>query len=345
MAEENRIWAGHSTSESGFAISIGTMEDDPQRSKVAMYADGQWTVTPLDITVMSLTSAERQNGEGAVYVALGIDGDVIFFDRQPVRENIAGSGVQDDGSGLGSLLKIRNVDGNLIASGIQSQIYRRRAAGDWERLCDKDAQEDVGENNFSGLGLRPGDAFAACGYSGARRRVPTPEEQAELDKLENGPIKEYLQKSREYKRVTRSPGGCLYFRRDTRWFSATLPTSQHLNDLIEFAGGFVAVGNGGTILRGSSPDDIEDVSPPDLKERLWAVRRNSRNLYVLGESSIFVFDNDLRQIGAILLPDELSSSNTLDVVENAIWYFDHKGVAKYTDQTWKIIDIPPQFWR
>ena len=345
MPRENRIWAAHGHREGEFAISIGRMEDNPQFSRIVIWREGEWRVVPLDSTVMAITGVSAGSGAAVTFVALGIDGDVNFLDEPPRRTQIPGGGTANMTGGLGSMTYIGKLTDRLIACGTESQVYRQIGQGDaWERLCDP-SRPSVGRNYFASVVGTSPERLAACGFSNVQRRVPTPEENAELEQLLIAdPNNEYMGKRRQYRRVEREAGGSLYFFALGVWSPADLPTRQRLKDVAALPGRFVAVGEGGTMILGSNPDDLEDVSGSGPKETLYAVRPYEGQLYVLGQTGIFVYDEAFNTIQTIELPENLSSPMSIDVVDDSIWYFDHDGVARRHGNDWEVLDIPAEYW-
>ncbi len=279
-------------------------------------------------------------------VALGIDGDVSFIGEAVRTEHIPEAGIdREDEIGRGSMSQIKMFPQGLVACGYGSQVYIRDGAANWSTVAEENI-DGLGNNSFEGVEVAKPGSIAACGYSDPKYRVPTPEEQAELDRIaETGTVREYSAAESRYMPMIRPAGGCLYFLEKSRWRPAELPGNGHLNDVDHLPDGrFLAAGGGGMIVAGRSPDDLEDFSEPDFKEIFCAVRGSASKSYLLAETCIVVLGSDLRTEGTIPLPDELSSPKSLDVLGDIIWYFDHKGVARYRSGEWTVVDLPTGVW-
>lgn len=349
MADDKRIWAGFGRTASTCALSLGLYDDDPQFSRILLYdetAGSPWRTVEVDVTVVSITGTPAPGLEGSTFVAMGIDGDVFFLGPAVSREKIPDAGAQIGGAGFGSMSQIRYDKTGLLACGYGSQVYLRNEGGDWQRLCDN-RDINVGQNSFEGVASTPIGTMAVCGVMDTQRRVITPEEQAILRRIENeGTAQEYLQQYENFRRVLRKKGGSLYFYSGGTWSAVELPNRQPLKDVVAISSSrFVAVGRGGTMVAGSGTDDMEDVSEPGLMELFRTARLHANKVYVLGDTSIFVYDLDFRPIESIALPAELDDPLSIDLVDDVIWYFDHGGLSRYRNGGWEIVEIPADFWR
>ncbi|RWO43351.1 hypothetical protein [Mesorhizobium sp.] len=343
------IWAATALDEDTFAISLGEMEDDPQYSKLCIYsvaAQSEPRFIDFDSTLVSLTPLAARY-PNAFLVALGIDGDVHFIGEAVRTERIPEAGSDNDnGEGRGSMSQIKTLPDGLVACGYGSQVYLRNSGGNWNMIAGEEV-DDLGENSFEGVAVAKPGSVAACGFSDPKYRVPTPEEQAELDHIaETGSVGEYTDLADRYLAMIRPAGGCLYILDKSQWRSAVLPGNGHLNDVDHLPDGrFLAAGGGGMIVAGRTPEDLEEFSEPNFNEIFCAVRVSGSKSYLLGESCIVVLSPDLRSEELIPLPDDFSSPLSLDVVGDIIWYFDHKGVARRQNGVWTVIDLPREVWQ
>ena len=342
------IWAATALDEVTFASSVGSMEDDPQFSRLCIYSLAEPNAprfVEFDSTLVSLAPlAERYQNE--FLAAMGIDGDVNFIGEGVRTEQIPGAGVdREDEVGRGSMSQIKTFSSGLVACGYGSQVYMRDPTGNWTSMAAPDV-DGLGKNSFEAVAVAETGSIAACGYSDPRYRVPTPEEQAELDHIaETGTVRAYTAAADRYKPMISPAGGCLYIRDKSAWRRAEFPGNGHLNDIDKLPDGrFIAAGGGGMIVAGRGPEDLEDFSDPAFKEIFVAVRVFGPKCYLLAKSCIVVLGPDLRLQETIALPAALVSSKSIDLVGEVIWYFDHKGVARYRDGSWTVIDLPPEVW-
>lgn len=342
------IWAATALDEDTFAISVGMMEDDPQFSKLCIYSlsgRSEPRFVEFDSTLVSLAPlADRYPNE--FLVALGIDGDVNFIGRAVRTEEIPGAGVdRADEIGRGSMSQIKAYHGGLVVCGYGSQVYIRNNAGNWSTIAE-DNIAGLGTNSFEGVAVAKAGSIAACGYSDPKYRVPTPEEQTELDRIaETGTVREYSDAESRYSPMTSPAGGCLYILDNSQWRQADLPGNGHLNDVDHLPDGrFLAAGGGGMIVAGRTPDNLEDFSEPDFREIFCTVRVSGSKCYLLAGSCILVLGSNLRTEQIIPLPEEFSSPKSMDVQGDFIWYFDHRGAARYRDGEWTVVNLPPEVW-
>lgn len=345
---DNMILASHAFAENRFAIAVGQLEDDDPLSGLLIYDEtfeGLWGFVEIPRILMSVTSMQSETQDKRIYVPLSDEGDVYFIEGEIENEKIPGAGVLSEDAEFGPMNMIRESAGALYAVGLGSQIYRRPPGGAWERIGLRD-RDGLADCFLQAVAEAPDGGLAVCGHSRVRHRVPTPAERAEMDDARAaGDTDRYHALFARYASVEQPAAGCFYLWRDGRWASVELPTGAHMNDLCPaIGGGFLCIGDSGVMVRCDDPDAPEDVSAPDVKERLFAVRQTGGGYLVLGQSGIYRFDADLTLVEEIAPPDGLIRPRAIDAAGDAIWYFDYKGVARYRGGTWERIAIPEDLW-
>jgi hypothetical protein len=341
------IWAACALSVNGFAISTGLLEDGPQFSRLTLHRSPgmpEWNYVHFDSTLVSLTCLDDWRS-GASVAALGIDGDVSFVGQQLTSEQIPEAGAGDDEEGRGSMSQIRQSGDELIVCGYGSQIYARDIRGAWIRIADSD-DEALGHNAFEAVARSANGEWAACGNTAAAFREPTAAEQAELDRIaETGTMPEYLAAKERFETQLSGEIGCLYVRNKRRWAPVGLPGNTYLDDVIVLEDGrFLAVGGGGLIVAGLDPYAFEDFSQPGFTENYYSICLVGGRPHLLGDTVIHVLGKDLQLQEEVRLPSELQSPLLIDVADGVLWYFDHKGVAKWQEDAWVIMDLPGEVW-
>lgn len=345
----NMILGAHALADNKFAIAVGALEDDDPLSALLIYDEtfeGLWGFVEIPRILMSVTSVPSETRDGKpTYVAMSDEGDAYFIEGDVAVEKMPGSGVRsDDAEGLGPMNTIIAVDDRLYASGLGSQVYHRPRGGPWHRIAER--MRDGLENCYlNAVSVRSG-AMAVCGHTRVAHRDPTPEERREMDAARAaGEMERYHRLFRKYCPVIAPAAGCFYIRQDVLWERIELPTNAHMNDLcVALKGGFLCVGDSGIMVQCDDPQEPQDVSHPDIKDRLLAVRQSGDSYFVVGKAGIYRFSSQFELIEQIDLPDGMGTPNCLEVVGDTIWYFDFRGVARRRDGDWQIIDIPPDLW-
>jgi hypothetical protein len=124
-----------------------------------------------------------------------------------------------------------------------------------------------------------------------------------------------------------------------------LPGNTYLDDVIVLEDGrFLAVGGGGLIVAGLDPYAFEDFSQPGFTENYYSICLVGGRPHLLGDTVIHVLGKDLQLQEEVRLPSELQSPLLIDVADGVLWYFDHKGVAKWQEDAWVIMDLPGEVW-
>ena len=341
------IWAACAISDSGFAISVGDLEDGPQFSRLCIYnASGMpgWRFVPFESTLVSLARLEG-GSDGSFVAALGIDGDFHTVGRNIVSEQIPDAGAGDEEQGRGSMSQIRFFDGNAIACGYGSQVYVRNRSGVWALLCGEDI-DDVGDNCFEASAKNSANQYAACGYSASEFRSPTAEEQAELDRIAaTGTMREYLSAKERFESQISAERGCLFVMSGRSWRPVQLPGNGYLNDIIVLQDGkFLAVGGGGLAVAGIEPEFFEDKSQPGFLETYHAACVLNGRPHLLADTVVQVLDDNLDLAEEFSLPDGLGSPLLVDAADDTLWYFDNKGVARRLNDRWEVIVFPDEVW-
>jgi hypothetical protein len=347
MKRGERIWTGRAISRETFAVSVGILQDEDPLSNFLMFKGSTDTMTGFVEIPRTIMSIAVTPGEDVpeIFAAMSDEGDVYFLEDEIDEEKIPGAGsLSDDSEGFGSMHMLRGREGSLLASGNGSQVYWRSEDGVWVRLCDA-ASPGVERSTFLAIDARSRSRIAVCGYTNTQYRTPAPNEQRRLDDLaEQGEPADYVEEKERLTPVTAPAAGCLYFFDGAAWRPAELPGQAYLRDLL-FApdDSVIAVGDGGTIVRGPAPDEMEDLSVPGLLERFRSIEPFAGGYVILGDSGVHRFGSDFAFAETVAFPPDFANPNTITAVGDTIWCFGFRAIAVWQSGTWRVMQIPDDY--
>lgn len=345
-----RVHSGHAFSQDKFAIAVGELEDDDPSTMLLIYDEtfeGLWGAVELPRIVLSVHSMPSENHGRPIYVAMSDEGDVYFIEGDVPVEKIPGAGVRsEDAQGYGPMNMIRCVGDTLYACGLNGQVYRRPKGGPWERLAAV-GMSGMDEAHLSAVAAHPDGTVCTVGFGEQLYRTPTPSEQAELDAARKAGDRALRRELRaRYRPMLAPPGPRAYLSGAEGWRRVELDSNGKLEDVAaEAEEAFLAVGSMGFAVVFDDPETAKDLAFDDSPRHLHAVRTHDGKSYVLADREIRVLDAAHSLNESIPLPDELTRPHQIDVVEGALWLFDHAGVARYTDGSWQRIEIPEVLWK
>lgn len=286
------------------------LDDEAPYSRFLMFqntTDEQVADVDIPRTTVDACAYAFESTNENIFVVLTNEGDVYFMTEEVFDEKIPGAGVlSEDAEDLGSTLGIRHRNGTLYVCGDGSQVYYRPHENEWVRLCER-GHDGMADNFLEAIDAFSPSRIAVCGYTRGESR------------------------------------GCLCLLDKGRWQTIELPNNQYMHDVIFVdALRFVSVGGGGTIVVGTRPEDVENVSIPDVFEKLRRVRFDRDKLHILGDTAVYVLDLTFTLLDTVLLPSEYDSPKNLEVKDGVMWYFDRHGAARHDGEQWQMMPISPE---
>lgn len=222
------------------------LDDEEELTRFYTFDRGQWMHFDFDITVTSVcATAEKPKN----IFLLGWNGRIVRIVRgQPAEERILGAGLDDEG--LGYVMNMRNVAGELYVCGSGGQVYRRTARG-WVH-ADDGVLDAKGATKVTELNCIDGTSSQDL--------------------------------------YTVGDGGLIFHYQGRKWNRLSPPVNRDLHWLKSVSDDEVYVcGASGTFLRGSGAD-WEVIAVPDDAQDLWCVESLNDTVYLASDNGLLEFD-------------------------------------------------------
>jgi|GEM_PF-1499602 len=327
--------------ETGVAISrnccmvIGENEGErfSRNSRFCLYkADRSplWQCFQLEAIIAS-SAVFRNKTDDMTFAALDEEGVVYLMpmNGEADSERLPGAGVGfddagfDDADGRGMMNRLVSSDDVLYACGCGGQIFQRVAPGSWIH-CDDGLLEDPLDSEsqditIEALGCRNGKLLYAGGW---------------IDDLTDGFI-------------AKNNGG--------KW-TIIVRGVHEINDIHIAKNGTVwACGGDGTLLRSTDGETFTDVSGIHDNEFLSVADEQCEGtdgnqflsvaeyhgvIYLATDEGLRAFDGKRISPVDMGLDPDYAGGNVLQVVDDHLWSFGHRDIARFDGERWERIAFP-----
>jgi hypothetical protein len=264
----------------------------------------QWFYHDVNANIVSIVLLPAIDSMNRKVVSLSKEGEIEFYDNKDSSsfwEKIPEAGLRL--GSLGYMTNIRVIGQSLFACGYNSQIYQRKAQGQWISLtiaplrhCHA-AMDDYGIF-YSIDGFHENDLYAV-GWKGA-----------------------------------------IWHWNGSTWTKISTRTDEGLRCVRCYGSNEVWIcGDNGTLQVGNAQIGFKELSSVDDNQVFYSLAKFKNTIYVASNEGLYFYDG--KAIAPVVsgLSPEIETM-TLSAVDTALWSFGGKDITCFDGQTWKRIDHP-----